>query len=85
MTTIKQLLDQIKWDEKFKPEQFRLYYWDNRLKNLIEVRYVDIKKFGAGTFTIEKNGKEVEIPLHLVRKVTKAGFTFWKRDVENEL
>jgi uncharacterized protein (UPF0248 family) len=79
MTTIKQLLDRIKWDNSFKPEDFRIYYWDNRTKKMMEVRYVDVKEFGSGTFTIDKNGALVEIPLHLIRKVTKAGFVFWAR------
>lgn len=84
MTTIKQLLDRIKWDKSFKPEDFRIYYWDNRAKKLFEVRYVDVKEFGSGTFTVDKNGTNVEIPLHLIRKVTKAGFAFWAREVETD-
>ena len=84
MTTIKQLLDRIKWDKSFKPEDFRIYYWENKTKKLMEVRYVDVKEFGDGTITIERNGALVEIPLHLIRKVTKSGFAFWTREVETD-
>jgi len=80
MTTIKQLLDRIKWDENMKPEQFAVYYLDRVKNKLVEIRYVDIKKIEGNYIIIEKNGEEVNIPMHRIKRVTKAGFTFWKRD-----
>jgi len=80
MVTIKQLLDRIKWDERLNPEDFRVYYLDRIEKKLKEVRYVDIKRFEQGVIIIERNGKEINIPMHRIKRVTKAGFTFWKRD-----
>jgi len=80
MTTIKQLLDRIKWDESLKPEDFRVYYLDRIKKKLMEIRYVDINKIEGGYIVFEKNNEEVRIPLHRIKRVTKSGFTFWKRD-----
>ena len=79
MTTIKQLLDRIKWDSSLKPEQFAIHYLDRQKDKLVEVRYNDIKRFEGSYFVIEKNG-EVMIPMHRIKRVTKSGFTFWKRD-----
>jgi len=80
MTTIKQLLDRIKWDENFKPEQFAVHYLDRIKNKLIEVRYNDILKIEPGNIVIKKNNEETRIPLHRIKRVTKSGFTFWKRD-----
>jgi uncharacterized protein (UPF0248 family) len=80
MTTIKQLLDRIKWDESMDPEKFRIYYLDRKDNKLKEIRYVDIKKFEGTYMIIEKNGEDTAIPMHRIKRVTKAGFTFWKRD-----
>lgn len=85
MTPIKKLLDQIKWDERLKPEDFRIYYIDRKVGKLIEIRYLDIIKFEDFNFVIMKGGEEVSIPYHKIRRVTKHGFTYWKRPEQNEL
>ena len=80
MTTIKQLLDRIKWDESMKPEQFAIYYLDRVKGKLIEVRYVDIKRIEGDYIVLGNKNDETMIPMHRIKRVTKSGFTFWKRD-----
>jgi uncharacterized protein (UPF0248 family) len=79
MITIKELLDKLKWDPHEKPEQTTLHYWDNLTKKLIPVNHQDIIRLEGNTMIILINGKETEIPLHRVRKVTRNKETLWQR------
>ena len=77
MIPIKDLLSKINWDAREKPEEYVLWYVD--FGKLKPVPYLSIKRFEGNFMVIEKQGKEVEIPLHRVRKVMKGDKVVWQR------
>ena len=79
MQTIKELLNQIKWDKSKKPEEYTVLYEEKKENKLEEIRYLEIKKIEGNFMTIEKDSEEVEIPLHLVREVRRTGKLVWRR------
>lgn len=77
MIPIQELLNKIKWDPREKPEQYSLVYLD--LGRLVEIPYKEVTIEGADMI-IKKEGKRVEIPLHRIRQVKKAGVVVWSRE-----
>ena len=79
MITVKDLLNKIKWDKREKPADYKIFYFDRITKSKIEIPYTAIKRL-EGTFMIlEKQGEEVNIPLHRIRQVMKKGKIIWER------
>lgn len=79
MITIKELLNKICYDSREKPEDYVFYYFDRVENKLKELRYDEIKRIEGNFVVVERDGKEVEIPLHRVREVRKKGKVVWKR------
>lgn len=79
MIPILDLLNKIKWDKKEKPKEYEIFYFDRISKKLNEIKFKDIKRI-EGTFMIlEREGKEVNIPLHRIKQVRRLGRLIWKR------
>ena len=55
-------------------------YEDRIEKKEKEIRFIDIKKVEEGFMTVDKAGKETNIPVHRVRIVLKKGKLIWKRN-----
>jgi len=81
METIRDLLNRIKWDKNLKPEEYSIFYLDRIQKKLIEIKYSDILKVESSFMILERDGEEVEIPLHRIRKVKRNGKLVWERKV----
>ena len=79
MQPIKSLLNKIKWDKREDPEQYSIFYFDRISKNLIELKYNDIKKINGTFIIVERNDEEVNIPTHRIREVRKNNKIVWKR------
>ena len=79
MQSIKDLLNQIKWDKKEHPADYTIGYEDRVAKGMITIKYTDIKRMEGNFMVIEKDLKETEIPLHRVREVKKKGELVWER------
>jgi len=81
MMYVKNYLHKIKWDDRMKPEEYTIVYLDRRTKEEIEVPYNEILEIGDDYIKIDKGENKgiVEIPLHRIRKIKKAGFVVWKR------
>ena len=79
MITIKNLLNKIKWDKNLNPNEYYIFYIDRLTKDLIEIRYNDIKRIEKGFIIIEKNSEEVNIPLHRIRRVERNNKLVWER------
>ncbi len=96
MISIKDLLNEIKWDSRENPSDYVLFYYawrrkspasqkslifeDDRIENkLKELKLVDVEKVEEGFLVLMRSGKEINIPLHRVRKVEKKGKVVWER------
>ncbi len=79
MIPIPDLLNKIKWDKREKPKEYQIFYFDRISKKLIEIRFLDIKKIEENFMILERDGKEVNIPLHRIREVRRLGRLIWKR------
>lgn len=79
MISIRDLLNKIKWDPKETPGDYVLYYYDRIEKLLKEIRFKDIKEISEGFILVESTGKDVDIPLHRIKKVVRKGTVVWER------
>ena len=82
MIPIKELINKIKWDKRENPEDYALWFLD--LDKLVEMKYTDIKNIDGNFMVVEKEGEEIEIPLHRIREVRKKGVVVWKREVAKQ-
>jgi len=80
MISILNLLNKIKWDKNLNPEEYSVFYLDRISKGLIEIKYKDIKNIEKNFIITEKNNKEVDIPLHRIRRVERNKKLVWERD-----
>lgn len=72
-----EILNKIKWDKKLTPSAYTIAYLD--LRKLTSIPYAAIKHIEDGFMTIEKDGKDVAIPLHRIRTIRKNGEIIWQR------
>ena len=80
MQTIKDLINKIRWDKRESPFDYVLVYID--LGKEKEIPYTAIKRLEGNFMIVEKEGKEVEIPLHRIKKVKKKGKIIWQRTIK---
>lgn len=79
MIPIHELLNKIKWNPSLNPKNYKIYYYDRILNSLKELNFTDIKEFDSFSMKIEKDNKQVDIPLHRIREVKEKGKIVWKR------
>ncbi len=79
MISIIDLLNKIKWDKNLNPDEYSLFYLDRITKGLIEIRYKDIKRIEDNFLILERDNKEVNIPLHRIRRVERNNKLIWER------
>ncbi len=79
MITIREFLNKIKWDKNLDPDDYTIYYHDNKLNKIIEIDFKQIKEIDTNFMVIERDSKEVDIPLHIVTAVRKKGKLVWAR------
>ena len=77
MKPIQDVLNQIKWDKKCKPEDYTIEYID--FGKLTSIPYIAIKRIEGLFIIIDKKGEETNIPLHRIRIVKKNGEIIWQR------
>jgi len=80
MITINDFLNKIKWNKNLNPDEYSIFYIDRLTKDLIEIRYNDIKRIKKGFIIIEKDGKEVNIPLHRIKRAKRDNKLVWERE-----
>ncbi len=80
MQSIKDLINQLKWDKNLNPADYYLYYLDRISKQLKEIRFTDIKRIEGNTIILEKHAEEIEIPMHRIKRVKKNNKTAWLRE-----
>ena len=79
MKYILDLLNKIKWDKNLKSEEFSVIYLDRLEGSKKEVKFKEIKSFNNLTLVLEKEDKEIEIPLHRIREIKQGRKIIWKR------
>jgi len=79
MQYILDLLNKIKWDKKESPDDYEIAYFDRISNKKENIKYVNIKRIEGGFIVVEKENKEVNIPLHRIKEVSKKGVVVWKR------
>jgi len=79
MIAIRDLINKIKFDEREKGEDYVFFYYDRVEDNLKPIRFGEIKRTEGDFLLLERNGEEVEIPMHRIKKVEKKGEVIWER------
>lgn len=74
----KEFFDKIRWDGREKPEDYEVLYFDRIEKKLIPLPYTKILRIEGNSMVIERNGEEIDIPLHRVRQVKRKGVIVWQ-------
>ena len=80
MISIKDLLNKIKWDKKEEPSGYTIAYKDRIENKYKEIKYSEIKKIEGIFMVLDRNGEEINIPLHRVKQVRKKGLVIWNRE-----
>ena len=76
---IGELLNRIRFDKNWKPEEFSIVYYDRIHQKNFEVQFASMGRDG-NFFTITVNNRIAHIPLHRIREVKRSGKVIWKRD-----
>lgn len=79
MIPIQELLNKIKYSPKENPSDFVLFYYDRIEDKLKELRFVDIDRIEGGFLVLLQEDGEINIPLHRIKRVKKAGKIIWER------
>ncbi len=77
------ILNKIKWDKSEKPEETFVFYYDRVSGNLVKIPFESIKEIGKSFITIEKEGEEVEIPIHRIKEIRINEKLIWSRSGHN--
>jgi len=78
MITAYEMLNKIKWSN-IENADYSIYCYDSIKKRLFEVRFEQIKEIGKSFMVIDNGNKEIDIPLHRIREIRKAGKLVWSR------
>ena len=73
------ILNKIKWDKSEKPKETFVFYYDRIAKKLIKIPFTSIKDIGKNFFTVEKDGEDVEIPIHRIEEIRRKGKLIWAK------
>lgn len=79
MIPIQELLNKIKYSPRENPEDYVLFYYDRVEDKLKELEFIEVDRVEEGFLVLVNEGKEINIPLHRIKRVKKAGKIIWKR------
>ncbi len=77
MPTIKSLLNRIKWDKNLDPDDFIIVYDDKGSSK--EIAYSEIKEIEGRFMRIEKDGRDVEIPIYRIVEIRQKDKVVFRR------
>ena len=80
MIPIKDLLNRIKWDKSWNPDEFTIVYLDRILNKGIEIPFNSIKMWYTSFMEITGPTGDADIPLHRIKMVKKNGEVVWQRE-----
>lgn len=87
MLPIQQLLNRIRWDQRFRAGRFEIGYYDRRERRILMVPYERIQFPGSTPFLFEFNdeaGALRYVPFHRIRRVYRDGRIIWERKLAGE-
>jgi uncharacterized protein (UPF0248 family) len=84
MQYILDLLNRIRWDKNLNPDEYSIVYEDRVDNTNKQILFKDIKRIEGTFIIIEKDGEEINIPIHRIRQVKRNGKSVWKREVKNQ-
>ena len=87
MLPIQQLLNRIRWDQRFRAGKFEIGYYDRRERRILMVPYDRIQFPGSTPFLFEFNdeaGALRYVPFHRIRRVYRDGRIIWGRKLAGE-
>jgi len=80
MQTIKELINKIRYGvDETERKKYVFYYFDRIKNKLMMLKYSGIIRIEGNFVIIEKDGREVNIPLHRFKRVTKDSGIVWNR------
>lgn len=71
------ILNKIRWDKHFKPEEYVIIYFDRVAEKTYEIPFLSMGREG-NFFTIKINGRKSSIPLHRIRQIRRNGKIVWE-------
>ena len=74
------ILNKIKWDKSENPDETFVFYFDRIANKLVKIPFNSIKEIGKSFLTVEKDGEEVEIPIHRVREIKRNEKLIWAKN-----
>lgn len=83
MKSIRELLDQIRWDPRLKGSHFEIAYYDHKEDQLVRLPFDKICIEPEEHFFfefIDAEGAGHSIPLHRIKSVYQDGELIWHRD-----
>lgn len=79
MIHVKDLLNKIKWDKNLNPNEYTVGYFDRISKKLVWIDFKQVRNIEGNFMVLEKDNKEVNIPLHRIREIKQKHALVWKR------
>jgi uncharacterized protein (UPF0248 family) len=82
MQPVQDLLNQIRWDPRFRQGRFALGYFDRVARRILNVPFenIDFPAEAPGSFEVwDEEGSAHRIPFHRVRRVYRDGQVIWER------
>jgi uncharacterized protein (UPF0248 family) len=73
------ILNKIKWDKSENPKETFVFYFDRIKNQLLKIPFESIKEIGKSFIMIEKDGEEVEIPIHRIKEIRRNSKLIWSR------
>lgn len=83
MKTIRELLDQIRWDPRLAESHFEIAYYDRVEDQLIRLPFNKISVASEDHYFfqfIDADGAGHSVPLHRIKSVYKDGELIWHRE-----
>lgn len=87
MLPIRQLLNRLRWDPRYRQARIALGYYDRRERGVRTVALADLRFPPERPQVFElwdENGELHTIPLHRVRRVYRDGRVIWERRVAGD-
>lgn len=82
MLPVHQLLNRIRWDDRYADAEFAIGYYDRVAERIVYVSFANLD-FPTGDFfafaMVDESGALRRIPYHRIREVLRDGRCIWSR------
>ena len=89
MRTLLELLNRIRWDEKFSQAEFKIAFYDRILHQLVYLPFKEVVFEQTSHYFfhfVDQDGQIHNVPLHRIKKVYRNGELIWARkDKQSQL